>query len=1110
MIPKELFKWTVKIVSLLFVLSLFFSCSSSHPENTLFTRLHSDRTGITFSNNISPSNNFNLFNYRNFYNGGGVALGDINNDGLIDVYFTANQGKNRLYLNKGNFHFEDITKKAGVGGNSRWTTGVTMADVNGDGLLDIYVLNSGDLTGGNRKNELFINQGNLTFKEEAHKFNLDDPAFSIHASFFDYDGDGDLDCYLLDDSFRGSQAYMRELQRKTRNGVDKLGGDKLYRNDDGIFKDVSGKAGIHRGGIGFGLGVSVGDVNGDYRPDIYISNDFWERDYLYINQGDGTFRDELTDRTSKTSRSSMGSDMADVNNDGMLDIFVTDMLPPRNNRIKTMTNFGEFMTVNQDLRTNYRYQDLQNTLQINNGDGSFREMAFLSGVAASDWSWGGLLFDFDNNGWNDIFVSNGVYRDITDKDAHNFIKNRENVAKIVRKRGSFKVQDFLKMLPSQKIKNSAFVNNEDETFTEKSDSLGFHDPSFSNGAAYGDLDNDGDLDLVVNNLNQKAFVYRNNAEKRDHHYLEVEFKGEEKNPFGVGAEVRIYTKQGQKVAENMQARGFQSSVPPQVHFGLGRQTQVDSMLVVWPDGKKQRFKKVKADQKITVKQKDAKGKLITHDRSNNKSLLENVTKKTISGNIKHKENQYIDYDKDPFLPHRLSQEGPKLAKGDVNGDGLIDFFMTGASGQEDKVFIQQADGRFKQVESPDFKKDRNFESTAATFLDIDGDGDLDLMVGSGGNQFNLYSKENTIRVYINNGNGVFKKAPKMAPQKHISASCIVKDDFNHDGRADVFIGARNVPKNYGVDPRSYLLENEGGGQWKDVTPDSLKRPGMVTDATWVDYDNDGDNDLVVVGEWMPVIFYKNDSGSLHYDFPVKQSNGWWSTITQKDLDGDGDADFVLGNWGDNSRFQASEDRPLSMYVGNFNKDQKKDFLITSYLRGEDKAYPFAAYKDMIKEFPFLKEKIPDHKTYAKMTYKKLFSKKVRKKAEKKEVQTLSTSLLINDDGSYELKKLPLEAQLSPVHAIIAQDFNGDSRTDLLLLGNESGLKPNLGTLLGNWGVFLLNKGDLDYRFEPYPKTNTVIKGVVRDALTVDVNNSKHFIIGRNDKDLLIYKSSMAP
>jgi len=1112
MLHKKIAQRLIITICLSFMALLFLSCSNHISKryfgNTLFTRLDSDSTGIKFSNNIHATNKFNLFNYRNFYNGGGVALGDINNDGLIDIYFTANQGENKLYLNEGNFHFKDITKEAGVAGDSFWTTGVTMADVNGDGLLDIYVLNSGDLTGNDRTNELFINQGNLTFKEEAKKFHLDNNGFSTHASFFDYDGDGDLDCYVLNNRFKGTGPKMRQLIHETRNGVDRLGGDELLRNDNGVFRNMSKKAGIHSGAIGFGLGVSVRDINGDYRPDIYISNDFWERDYLYINQADGTFRDELTDRTTKISGSSMGSDMADINNDGMFDILVTDMLPAVNSRTKTMTIFGQFRKGERSkaFHSNFYYQELQNTLQVNNGDGTFREMAFLSGVAATDWSWGDLMFDCNNDGWNDIFVSNGVYRDINDMDAHNFIGNRRNVERLVRRRGRFDVHDLLKKLPSHEIKNFAFINNKDKTFSKKSDSLGFYQPSFSNGAAYGDLDNDGDLDLVINNLNQQAFVYRNNTKKRDHHYLEIIFKGKQKNPFGIGAEVKIFTSHGQQIAENMPSRGFQSSVPPRVHFGLGKITHIDSMLVVWPDLQKQWLQNVKTDQKVIVKQKEATKRIKPNSVDKRKPLIKNVTEEKISGDIRHRENKYIDFNRDPLLPHTLTHEGPTLTRGDINGDGLEDFFVTGALGDEDKVFIQQPSGKFKQIISPDLKYDSIYESTAASLLDIDGDGDLDLMVGNGGNQFDLKENYNKIRIYKNDGNGFFTRAPKLTPNVHISASCIIKDDFNNDEKPDVFIGARNVPKKYGVDPRSYLLEDDGEGRWKDITPDSLKRAGMITDAVWVDYDNDKDDDLVIVGEWMPVTFYKNDSGKLHYDFSLNKSNGLWLTITKKDLDNDGDIDFVLGNWGDNSRFQATPNRSLTMYVGDFRGNNREKFLITNYLPDEDRAYPFPTYKDLLKQLPFLKKKIPDHHTYAKMTYKELFTEDQRERAKKKQVLTLSTSLLIDNNGKYELKKLPLNAQISPVHAIIAEDFDGDSDTDLLLMGNEQELKPEVGRLSGNHGVFLFNDGKLNYKFEPYPETNTIIRGVVRDALPINIGNQKYIIIGRNNDNLLMYEA----
>lgn len=1090
------------------VMILLVSCTNTPvvPENPIFSDLSSVNTGVTFTNTVTPEQEFNIFNYRNFYNGGGIAVGDINNDDLVDLYFTANQGENRLYLNEGNFRFKDITEAAGVGGKRPWTTGVSMADVNGDGLLDIYVLNSADISGSDRQNELFMNQGDLTFIEEAENYNLDDNAYSVHTSFFDYDQDGDLDCYLVNNSFKGTGENMRRLLSQTREGVDELGGDKMLRNDGGVFTDVSQEAGIYQGAIGFGLGAIVGDINDDYRPDIYVSNDFWERDYLYINQGEGKFSEELVQRTSHVSQSSMGSDMADINNDGSMDIFTTDMLPTDARRIKTMTVFDDYHFEDMEYHGNFHYQYVQNTLQLNNGNGTFSELGFLAEVAATDWSWGALMFDFTNNGWTDIFVSNGIYRDVTDKDFRNFISNKSNIAKIVREKGEFNILDFLERIPSQKIKNVAFTNNQDKTFTNRSDSLGFYEPTFSNGAAYGDLDNDGDLDLVVNNLNNEASIFRNDADKyHNNHFLKVKFAGEGQNPFGIGAHVQIFAGGLQQGAENISSRSFQSSVPAEVHFGLGESSQIDSLVVIWPDHRMQVLSNIEADQKIRLEQPSATKKTVPNIEEETKPLIEDVTEKKITGDISHNENDYIDFDQDPLLPHMLSTRGPIMEQGDIDGDGLEDLFLTGSLGVSDKLFLQKSDGTFTPYISSDLIRDGTHESTAAELFDMDSDGDLDLLIGNGGNQIELSSPHNRLRAYENDGLGNFTSISQMMPDIRIDASTIKAEDFDNDNDMDVFIGARVIPKEYGADPRSYLFQNNGQGNLTDITPDKLKRAGMITEAIWTDYDSDGDNDLIVVGEWMPVMFFKNDGDTIEYDYSVEQSQGWWNTIKEADLDGDSNSDYILGNWGLNSKFSASPEHPITMYVNDFNGRGNSEYIITTYQPGDDKAYPFPTYKDLVRQMPFLKERIPDHHAYAEKTYEQIFTEEERQGAVKKEVNTLHSSLLVNKDGKFELKPLPIEAQVSPVYAIIAKDFNRDETTDLLLLGNLHGLKPEVGRLADNYGVFLANRGALNYQFVPYDQTGVVIQGEVRDASSIYVGEESHIIITRNDDKLMIFR-----
>jgi hypothetical protein len=1087
-------------------------CSEQKPialEDTLFERLAASRTGINFTNTFNETQDFNLFTYRNIYNGGGVAIGDVNNDSLLDIYFTSNQGDNKLYLNEGGFQFTDVTESAGVSGDGSWSTGVSMVDVNADGLLDIYVLNSGpDLSGStDRRNELFINQGSLTFEEEAEKYNLDDNAYSVHATFFDYDGDGDLDCYLLNNAYTGKGGNdAQKYFNVKRSGVSEEGGDKLFQNANGKFVDVSKEAGVHQGAIGFGLGIAVGDVNGDVKPDIYISNDFWERDYLYINQGDGTFTEELGHRTGHISQSSMGNDIGDINNDGLQDIYVTDMLPADVRRTKTMTIFASYLSEDEEYFNNYHFQYPHNTLQVNNGNGTFSESGFLSGTAATDWSWASVIFDFENDGWKDIFVTNGVYRDITDKDFDEKILNRKVIARIVREQGRFDVFDFLKRMPSKKIANYAFVNNGNSTFSDKSDSLGFYETTFSNGAAYGDLDNDGDLDLVISNIEDKASVYENKSEKYfDNHYLKVKFQGGEKNPFGIGAHVEIHASGNKQVAENIPARSYQSAVAHELHFGLGGQALIDSLIVTWPDERVQAIKNVKADQEIVLKHALADRTLAAEDLKNKDPVIEEVTEEATAGDLRHTENHYVDYEDEPLLPHMLSREGPAVAVGDVNGDNLDDFYITGSMDDEGKMLVQTEGGTLRRLSSPDFDVEDRYESAAAALFDIDRDGDSDLMVAPGGNQLPLDSAYYRVRAYENKGNGIFSSAMQMAPEVNVNGSVICVEDFDGDGDNDVFLGARVTPNHYGVDPRSYLLENDGSGSWTDVTPDQLKRPGMITDAVWADYNNDGDPDLVVVGEWMPIMFFENQNGSLQYDRSIEQSHGWWTRVKKSDLDGDGDTDFVLGNWGLNSKFSASPDRPLTMHVNDFDRNGQAEFIITTYLPGEDEPYPFPTHEDLIDALPMLEARIPDHHAYAETTYEELFAGSEREGAEKKKAHTLHSSLLINNGGNYALRKLPLEAQTAPVYGIISEDFNNDSEVDLLLLGNMHRLKPEVGRLDSNYGVFLYNDGHLNYSFQPYHQTGTFVQGEVRDASELTLDGERHIIIARNDDELMILK-----
>ena len=1070
---------------------------SENNPNSLFTLLKPEETGINFVNEVVDGDNFNILTYRNFYNGGGVAIGDINGDSLPDIYFTSNQQKNKLYLNKGNFVFEDITEKAGVGGTMAWSTGVTMADVNGDELLDIYVCNSGDVGGNKRKNELFINNGNLTFSEQAAAFNLDNEGFSTHAAFFDYDQDGDLDCYILNNSFRNPDKI--ELYKKVREHPSPSG-HKLMRNDGNRFTDVTEQAGIYSSDIAFGLGIAVSDLNGDHLPDLYISNDFWERDYLYINKGNGKFSEELSSRVNFCSTSSMGADIADINNDGSPEIFTTDMLPADNNRLKTTMAFDPYHLEDLKYRANYHYQITQNCLHLNDGKANFSEIAMLSGVAATDWSWGALLFDFENDGNKDIFVSNGIQKDIMSMDFLEF-----SGSQLFSKNKNGKI-DYLKLIstiPSTPLQNYAFSNSGNLKFINKASNLGFSQLSFSNGAAYGDLDNDGDLDLVINNINSKSFVYRNDANKIfNNNFLKVKFNGPDKNRFGIGSEVRLTIKDGIKVLQNYNTRGFESSIEPNLLFGLGKLSSIDSLVVTWPDGKTQVMTNVKTDQTITLKNSDAQ--LVSNVIVATKPIFEEVGEKLLDAAAIHHEDRYNDFNDEILNVKMLSTEGPRLIIGDVNNDKLPDFILPGAAGDPDKVFIQLPGGEFKFQPNSAFNKDAGCESTCGALIDYDGDGDLDLFMGSGGNEPGMPKENFKIRVYSNNGKGIFSPAPAVVPPVIGNFSTMEVNDFDLDGDVDIFLGARSVPGNYGLPARSFLLRNDRG-IWTDIAIPSLANVGMVTDASWTDIDSDGDKDLIVVGDWMAIKIFKNNSGILQDPIIIPNSNGWWNRIEAADLDGDGDQDFIIGNWGINSKFKASPEKPLTMFVNDFDRNGKSECIINWYAPLDEVAYPFPTKAELTSQLPGLKKQILKYVDYGSKTYETLFTPEILNTSFRYEANYLESAILWNNNGNFELQALPIEAQISPAFGIVADDLDEDGKMDIWLGGNFYALKPQVGRLNASKGVFLKGMEGKKFNYISPRESGIKVAGEVRDASIIQVNGSKHLIIGRNNEKVLLFE-----
>lgn len=1084
--------------------SLFFdACKTDEtngynpPNDPLFVQLDSTQTGVGFANLVEDAQDYNILTYRNFYNGGGVALGDINNDGLPDIFLTANLGESKLYLNKGSFHFVDVTASCGIKSKRGWRTGVTMADVNADGWLDIYVCNSGDLKGDNKENELYINQHNNTFVEQAKQFGLNDPGYTTHVSFFDYDLDGDLDCYILNNSFVDVRKFDIQAVRKQR---DTLGGHKLMRNDNGHFTDVSEYAGIAGTKIAYGLGVSVGDVNGDMYPDIYVSNDFYEKDYLYINQKNGKFIDQLPERMGHISSSSMGADIADLNNDGYMDIVTTDMLPEEEKRVKTLTRFEQYHMEDMRYRYSFHYQYPQNALQLNNGDGTFRETAFQSGIAATDWSWGALLFDFDNDGYKDIYISNGVYKDISDMDFADFLANKSSVENIVTEKGKFDFRDFLSYIPSHKLPNYGYVNQHNLSFLNKAFELGLGEPSFSNGVAYADLDNDGDMDLVVNNINAPCFLYKNESQKKvGNHFLKINLKGNALNSFGTGAWVNLYANNEKQVLQNMPVRSFQSCVDTKLIFGLGKNAKVDSLEVIWPDLSRQVLLNVAVDKEIVLTQSDAKQKFMPKPLSS--QLFSNQTANLFTIDSLHKENKYNDFNTEILLPYMLSTQGPKLASADVNKDGLADLFVGGANGYPAKILLQSNNGFTYKPEAV-FETDKEMEDAGAAFLDVDKDGDEDLIVASGGYQFDQGSSLLAARLYVNDGKGNFAKG--TMPDVATNASCVRVADFDKDSFPDVLIGGRAIAGKYGLPGRTYLLHNKNG-VLTDETPASLKEVGMVADAVWDDMNNDGWMDLLLVGDWMPVTFFVNTKGKFDAKQTIASSSGLWNCITATDIDKDGDADFLLGNWGQNSQFKASIEKPMEMYVHDFDANGSNEAVI-SYYWPDGKSHVFNAKTDMTTQLPFLKKKFLLYKDFADKSVTDIFGKDLLSKAAKLTAQTLSSSVLVNDGKmNFHLTALPEQAQFSPVFAMLADDFDKDGNIDIFTAGNFFETKPDIGRLDANAACMLHGDGNGGFQFVPTLQSGLWMKGQCRDALTMLVQQNKMIVLARNNDGIVFWQ-----
>ena len=1098
------------------VVPVFISACNKQHANQLFSLLPNSKTHADFINHLDYAEQlktkFNIYTYRNFYNGGGVGLGDINNDGLIDIFMTANMGANKLYLNKGDFNFEDISASAGIEGKGNWSTGVCMADVNGDGLTDIYICHSGNMEGDDKRNELYINNGDLTFTEEAGKYGIDDGANSTNAVFFDYDKDGDLDLYVLNNSSKAIGSFdLKDNQRVVR---DSAKGDKLFRNDGKRFTDVSAQAGIYGSIIGFGLGVTVGDINQDGWMDIYISNDFFERDYIYLNNHDGTFTENLTNMMRTISAASMGADMADINNDHYPEIFATDMVPEHNARLKTKTTFDSWESYKANVDNGYHHQFTRNMLQLNNADGTFSEIGRLAGVSATDWSWGSLIMDLDNDGLKDIFVANGIYKDLTDQDYIQYFSNRDMVMSIISGK-NIDYKTLIDAIPSVKISSYAFKNMGDYRFENKATDWGLATPSFSNGSAYGDLDNDGDLDLVINNVNMPMFIYRNDADKilPGNHYLKVILKGESKNTEAIGAKITVKHKGKFIYLEQEPMRGYLSTVDPRPNLGLGPLTEVDSLIVEWPDDRVTILKNVRADQIIVLDQKDAQD-IKYHTVQPSSSVSEYFS--DISSNMLidfvHTENDFNDFERESLISNMMSTEGPRMCKGDINNDGREDFYIGGAKGQPGALMVQQANGSFVASNKTVFEADAISEDEDCAIFDANGDGFPDLYVASGGNEFPESSSALADRLYINDGKGHFKKSDQILPAgKYESSSCVRAADFDNDGITELFVGIRLKPFLYGVPANGYILENDGKGHFTNVTSKvapELSGIGMIRDMQWEDVDGDGDLDMILAGDWMPLKIFINEGGKFREKkdaFSPLKTAGWYNRLKAVDIDGDGDIDIIAGNHGLNSKFKASGDKPVSMYVNDFDKNGDVEQIICQY--EGDKSYPISLKHDLTKQIPGLLKKYPKYEMYKDQQITDIFTPDQLKEAIHLDVCHLETSVFINDGtGHFTEKKLPVEAQFSPVYAIETGDFNNDGFTDILMGGNLFNVKPELGRYDASYGTMLMGDGKGDFRYIPARLSGFRLEGEIRDIMELSINKGKIIVVARSNGPVQVFKS----
>jgi enediyne biosynthesis protein E4 len=1102
----------IRIINCVCVSILFFSFYSCHSGKKkiqpLFEVLHDDVTGIHFSNKLTPSNKFNMFYYMYFYNGAGIGAGDFNNDGKIDLFFASNQGENKLYLNKGKMSFIDVSKEASIPEDNGWSTGVSVVDINNDGLLDIYICKVGDYEVLKSKNQLLICKGIKNgipyYQDEAAKYGLDFSGFSTQALFFDYDMDGDLDMFLLNHSVHQNGNY--QPRSNFLGTYSPVSGDRIYRNDGDHFTDVTKQTGINSSAISYGLGIAASDINLDGWPDLYVGNDFHENDYLYINQKNGTFSEENTQRLMHTSQFSMGVDIADANNDGYPEIISMDMLPSDPYILKRSLGEDDYDIFYEKIAYGYNYQYTRNNLQYNRRNGMFSEVGLYSGVYATDWSWAPLWMDFDNDGLKDLFISNGIPKRMNDMDYVNFISSEEGMQKLRDSSRDVRNMELINKFPQIKIPNKFYHNKGDLSFDDMSDKIEDDQPTYSNGAVYADLDNDGDLDVVVNNIDEPVMIYENKTnDSSKTSFAEISLKGSERNINAIGAKIILFANGGIRTYENYPVKGFQSSMQIPMHIGL-KKTKVDSAFLIWPDNTCQPIS-FSGNHNLSFTYTKGLSSFdyskITSFHVNKTRPMQDITSQA-GLKYKHEEDPFIEFNREPLLPHMVSTEGPALAVADINHDGLEDVFIGSSKTFHNAIFLQQPGGKFLRTSQSEMLKDSMYEDVDAAWVDVNNDGNIDLVIASGGNEYYGEDAHLLPRVYLNDGKANFTRLQNAFTNLYETYSCILPYDFNHDGYVDLFLGGRVVPWEYGQIPHSHLLQNDGTGKFIDVTAKyskELSQIGMVTNGIWFDIDKDGDKDLLVCLEWGGIECFINNNGRFTKR-NLTDKKGWWNFILPVDVNNDGNVDLIAGNLGLNSRLKASEDEPVRMYYNDFDNNGKKDQVLTYYLNGRE--LPFASKDELQKRMPTIKKKFFYAEDFAKASINEIFSKEKLKKAEVFSAGYFSNAVLINDGKmNFTVKALPWEAQLTSYKDAIPVNANNDQLTDILLVGNYYENNIQMGRYDADFGTILINQGGGN--FIPENINGLQIKGQVRHVRKIQLANKEAYILARNNDSTMVVK-----